>query len=69
MPTSDSALPRVAGVETSDRIALNDQDQVQVHDQVQVCREHARTYMESCTLPSLIPPIARDNINDANEVD
>jgi len=57
--------PRVAGVEMSDRMALGYQKNLVLELQV----KKRQTNIDSCTFPSLIPPIARASMNEAKEVD
>lgn len=68
IPTRESAFPRVAGVETSERIALYAKN----HDknkQDRLLSLWNKTNMDSCTLPSLIPPMARASTKLAKVVD
>jgi hypothetical protein len=65
IPTMARARDRFDGVVTSERIALY------FIYQYFECSPNQKThsYMASCTLPSLMPPMARDNMNDAKVVE
>lgn len=63
MPTWARALDLFSGVVTSERIAL--QSRLSISGRISI----GATYMASCTFPSLSPPITRESIYDAKDVD
>jgi len=64
IPTCARALDRFSEVVTSDKMALK---VVQVS--VPKCHDITQANIANCTFPSLNPPITRDSMYEANDVD